>query len=60
MDPRPNPNPNPNPKLALALALALALTLTRRQSDAVYPPPGVASPGPMVDAAATRLGLGLG
>ena len=24
------------------------------------PPPGVASPGPMVDAAATRLGLGLG
>ena len=25
--------------------------------DAVYPPPGVASPGPMVDAAATSRGL---
>merc|ERR1740130_2571851 len=29
----------------------------RRQSDACYPPPGVESPGPMVDAAATSRGL---
>ena len=53
----PSPTTAPTATPTPALALALALALTRRQSDFCYPPPGVPSPGPMVDAAATSGGL---